>query len=272
MQRRKSYDYGQSRPGWVGMTEVELIETDSGPQWSGGVGPGYSLNMPYRGNPEYRLGSGPHKGHGPKGYRRSDQRIRDEIIELLTENEWLDAGNIEVQVNSGEATLTGAVDSRRSKRLAEAIADSVAGVEDVHNELKIGSQEQAGPIKSEKAAPGTPSAEYRKRIAESGTAEPGRAPGLPSANLESQLKRGMCVEGLHGNKIGEIKEIREGDFLVNRPVARDVYVPFSAVRQVAHDRVTLNVPADAVDNMDWRHAPLIGEPPPVIGTMEERGK
>jgi osmotically-inducible protein OsmY len=76
-------------------------------------------------------------GRGPKGWRRSDDRIREDINERLTDHPDIDASDIEVQVKNGEVTLTGAVDARYTKRLAEDISESVSGVREVHNQLRI---------------------------------------------------------------------------------------------------------------------------------------
>jgi osmotically-inducible protein OsmY len=76
-------------------------------------------------------------GRGPKGWQRSDERIRDDINERLTDHPDIDATEIQVQVNQAEVTLTGSVEERRAKRLAEDIAESVAGVKDVHNQLHV---------------------------------------------------------------------------------------------------------------------------------------
>lgn len=76
-------------------------------------------------------------GRGPKGYRRSDERIREEICERLTEDALVDASEMEIEVVSGEVTLRGTVPDRYSKRRAEALIDDVRGVIDVHNELRI---------------------------------------------------------------------------------------------------------------------------------------
>jgi osmotically-inducible protein OsmY len=86
-------------------------------------------------------GTGKFRGRGPKNYRRSDERIREEINDRMTENEWLDASDVETVVLNGEVTLTGSVDSRYAKRLAEDIADSVAGVTNVQNNLRVLSQD-----------------------------------------------------------------------------------------------------------------------------------
>src|SRR5579862_3687078 len=82
-------------------------------------------------------------GRGPKGWQRADDRIRDDINERLTDHPDIDATEIQVQVNQGEVTLTGTVDERRAKRLAEDIAENVAGVKDVHNQLRVEHSGQA---------------------------------------------------------------------------------------------------------------------------------
>jgi osmotically-inducible protein OsmY len=82
-------------------------------------------------------GDGKFRGRGPKNYRRSDERVREEVCDRLTDNEWLDASDVEVSVVAGEAILTGTVDSRYAKRLAENIAESVAGVANVQNNLRV---------------------------------------------------------------------------------------------------------------------------------------
>ncbi len=78
---------------------------------------------------------GPYTGVGPRNYKRSDERICEDVSARLTEHGWIDASDIDVNVDNGEVTLTGTVDSRATKRLAEDIADSVPGVRDVHNRL-----------------------------------------------------------------------------------------------------------------------------------------
>jgi BON domain len=90
-------------------------------------------------------GQGKFRGRGPKNYRRSDERISEEIGDRMTENDWLDASDVDVSVVGGEVTLSGSVDSRYAKRLAEDIAESVAGVRNVQNNLRVRGQE-AGEI------------------------------------------------------------------------------------------------------------------------------
>lgn len=77
-------------------------------------------------------------GRGPKGYKRSDERIREDVNERLTGDYYLDAHDIDVSVSDGTVTLSGRVDSRNNKRRAEDLAERVSGVTDVTNQLRVG--------------------------------------------------------------------------------------------------------------------------------------
>ena len=83
---------------------------------------------------------GPHTGRGPRGYQRSDERIREDINDRLTAHGLIDATDVEVHVADGEVTLSGFVDSRGAKRAAEDLAEETYGVRDVHNQLRVRSQ------------------------------------------------------------------------------------------------------------------------------------
>jgi hypothetical protein len=122
---------------------------------------GRSLNDSYRGGEDYNSSNsyqqssgyggfwnqdsaggrgqsmGQFAGRGPKGYQRSDERIKEEINDRLTAHPGVDASDVEVQVQSGEVTLTGTTPSRHCKRMAEDIAEQCAGVKDVRNEIKV---------------------------------------------------------------------------------------------------------------------------------------
>lgn len=80
---------------------------------------------------------GGHYGRGPKGYTRSDERIREDVNDRLTDNWQLDASNIDITVKDGEVTLNGTVDSRQDKRRAEDLADDCSGVKHVQNNLRV---------------------------------------------------------------------------------------------------------------------------------------
>lgn len=76
-------------------------------------------------------------GKGPKGYKRSDERIKDEVSEALYRDYHIDASEIEVDVKDGIVTLSGTVDSRQTKRAAEECIENLTGVSDVHNRIRI---------------------------------------------------------------------------------------------------------------------------------------
>ena len=84
-----------------------------------------------------------HKGRGPKNYQRSDERIKEDINDRLSDDWFVDASDIDVTVQSGEVTLAGTVDERTSKRRAEDIAESVSGVKHVENRLRVSSNQNA---------------------------------------------------------------------------------------------------------------------------------
>ena len=86
--------------------------------------------------------SGPYGGRGPRGWQRSDERIKDDVCERMTQHPYLDASDVDVQVTACEVTLIGAVPDRRAKRLAEEIAEAVSGVREVHNQIRVNRQDQ----------------------------------------------------------------------------------------------------------------------------------
>lgn len=93
----------------------------------GGESHGQNQNQGQRGRFE---------GKGPKGYKRSDEKLQEEICELLSDGH-MDASEIEVKVSNGEVTLTGTVTERQDKHRAEQLAESVRGVSDVTNQLRV---------------------------------------------------------------------------------------------------------------------------------------
>jgi hypothetical protein len=129
--------------------------------YRGGVGKGNyeSPYMPsragYGGQPRgmpHTMMRGPHAGKGPKGYKRSDERIREDVCERLTDHHEVDASDIEVAVESGEVTLTGTVGARHDKLMAEHVAEAVSGVIDIHNQIRV-RREGAEQVRSAQPAP-----------------------------------------------------------------------------------------------------------------------
>ncbi|MBV8520131.1 MAG: BON domain-containing protein [Acidobacteria bacterium] len=78
-----------------------------------------------------------YRGRGPKNYQRGDDRIREDICERLADDDDVDATDIEVSVSGGVVVLTGSVNERHAKRLAEDLAESVRGVREVENNIRV---------------------------------------------------------------------------------------------------------------------------------------
>jgi hypothetical protein len=76
-------------------------------------------------------------GRGPKGYVRTDERIREDVCDRLSMDDDVDASEVEVRVENGEVTLEGTVPTRSMKHRAEDLTEDVAGVNDVHNRLRV---------------------------------------------------------------------------------------------------------------------------------------
>ena len=81
--------------------------------------------------------AGPHRGVGPKGYARSDDRIREDICDELTRHPDVDPSRVTVAVREGEVTLEGAVDALWTRQLVDAIAGECLGVRQVHDRLRV---------------------------------------------------------------------------------------------------------------------------------------
>lgn len=123
--------YGQGR-GFTGQVSDRNYSEPSDLGWGAATG-GY---RPYAGSPWDSRRRGPFAGKGPRGYVRSDERIREDVSDRLSDDDELDASDITVTVSKSEVTLEGSVPDRHSKRRAEDIAESVSGVTEVHNRLR----------------------------------------------------------------------------------------------------------------------------------------
>jgi hypothetical protein len=123
--------------GWSGGGARDDYARERG--WTGGgsrddYGYGSNVAASRDSNPATRTSF---RGRGPKNWRRSDERIRDEVAERLTEHHDVDASDMEIEVKDGEVTLTGHVATRLQKRIAEEIALHCSGVHDVQNRLSV---------------------------------------------------------------------------------------------------------------------------------------
>ena len=142
-ERGMSGDWFADRGGYSGQDLFGTGSRGFGTTWggsnryAGGMGT-YSGGMGAYGERGYT-------GRGPKGYQRADDRIREDVCERLTADPQVDASEIEVRVSNGEVTLTGLVDRREEKRMAEDLAEGISGVRDVHNQLRVQQQQGTQP-------------------------------------------------------------------------------------------------------------------------------
>jgi osmotically-inducible protein OsmY len=90
-----------------------------------------------------------HRGRGPKGYERSDERLKEIICERLTDDPNIDASDITIEVNNKVVKLTGTVEDRRVKYLIEDVIEQAGGVRDIDNQLRV---QQSGGGQSPQAS------------------------------------------------------------------------------------------------------------------------
>lgn len=85
--------------------------------------------------------SGEHRGKGPKNYQRSEERIREDVCDRLSEDDRVDASNIDIQIQNNEVILSGTVTTKEEKRRAEDLVERVSGVRHVENRLRVNREE-----------------------------------------------------------------------------------------------------------------------------------
>jgi hypothetical protein len=97
----------------------------------------------------------PRRNRGPKGYKRSDERIREDVCDRLIEAD-VDASDVSVTVSDGEVLLVGTVGSRRAKHEIEMVSEVVPGVHDVQNQIRVRRHDE--PHDAAASTPGPPAA------------------------------------------------------------------------------------------------------------------
>ena len=94
------------------------------------------------------------RGRGPKGYSRSDERIKEEICERLSQDPRIDASDISVECRGAVVMLDGTVEDRITKHRVEDLVDACTGVKDIQNHLTVstGARETGEQTSSGKTA------------------------------------------------------------------------------------------------------------------------
>lgn len=73
---------------------------------------------------------------GPKGYQRSDERLKEDISERIVQAN-VDASDVTVEVVGGKVILAGTVRDRYTKHYIEDLADACPGVQDLENRIRV---------------------------------------------------------------------------------------------------------------------------------------
>jgi hypothetical protein len=100
-----------------------------------GTGSGYG--GPSRSGPLGTAAGRSQHRRGPKGWQRSDERIREDICERLYNRDDLDSSEVTVEVRDGRVLLEGSVRERWEKHALEDMADGLPGVKEVENRVRV---------------------------------------------------------------------------------------------------------------------------------------
>lgn len=114
--------YGQGVYGGYGQGDMGTSTGQGGQSW-GNWGQSGAMGRSQR--------------RGPKGYQRSDERLKEEICERLMTRWDIDSSEVSVEVASGKVTLEGTVPDRRMRHEIEDLIDSCHGVQDIENHVRV---------------------------------------------------------------------------------------------------------------------------------------
>ncbi len=111
-------------------------------QYGRHLGQQYSQGQPY--GQAYGQGYGQHGARrltsGPKGYQRSDERLKEDISERLMESHHIDSSDVSIDVHGAKVVLDGTVPSRHMKHAIEDLVDACPGVQDIDNRVRVANQ------------------------------------------------------------------------------------------------------------------------------------
>ena len=105
------------------------------PDWR--AGRRYPVGEEESPGPDWRRRSAPRYPPGPKGYQRSDERLREDISERLLEARYIDSSEVTVEVTGAKVVLEGSVPERRMKHAIEDLVDACPGVLDIENRIRV---------------------------------------------------------------------------------------------------------------------------------------
>jgi len=128
---------------------------DGGSSYTGGYDQRERTRYPGSlGEDPFRSSNRPRYRTGPKGYTRSDDRIREDISERLMLADGIDSSEVTVSVKDGRVSLEGTVPTRGMKHAIEDLADYTAGVTDVDNRIRVEREGQSAASTGVQSASG----------------------------------------------------------------------------------------------------------------------
>jgi len=85
-----------------------------------------------------KVSTGVSPGHQNKGpFRRTDDRIKQQVNQLLADHHEIDASKITIEVTDGRVTLTGTVSDREHRRMIEDLVLAMADLEGVRVSIEL---------------------------------------------------------------------------------------------------------------------------------------
>lgn len=90
---------------------------------------------------------------GPKGYQRSDERMKEDISERLYRAYHVDSSEVTVEVRGGKVTLEGMVPSRHMKHAIEDMVDDCPGVMEIDNRIRVAGPNYQGSSPTSASSP-----------------------------------------------------------------------------------------------------------------------
>lgn len=150
----------RGREGWGQSQSGQNYGQGSGGDYGRAMGGQARANWPqrhdysstYGNSPSSNYGSGGGlsgaKRQGPKGYTRSDDRLKDDVCDRLMQHHELDISAISIEVQDGKVTLEGSVPDRWMKHHIEDVVDGCNCVKDVENRIRISRDEMGSEGRS----------------------------------------------------------------------------------------------------------------------------
>ena len=107
-----------------------------------------------------------------------------------------------------------------------------------------------------------------ERESDTGATERSADPGHGAQTLAQLQATGAEVVGSDGERLGDLEEVGDADFLVKRTLRRNLRLPVNRVREVTSDnKVVLDLPA--AEAKELGESESLGETAPGAGSMAE---